>query len=210
MKSNFITLFLTLYLVGFSQNKSVEVNYSKENDGFVFIATNNENVQQEITLTLKTTNLRGYKKPITKLIPANSSIEMIKLYFIRGKKGKFSSQYTYKISMTEEEQLAKQTKLQKKRFNENNNLNEGIVVFSKDGCPRCHFTTSYLLDNDIDFRFINTSEGEEQNKMMWSILKKENPHLRSVKLPVIIVNGEMSYNIKDLKKMVENLNKNIR
>lgn len=103
MKSNFITLFLTLYFVGFSQNKSVEVNYTKVNDGFVFIATNKENIQQEITLTLKTTNLRGYKEPITKLIPANSSIEMIKLYFIRGKKGKFSSQYTYRISMTEEE-----------------------------------------------------------------------------------------------------------
>lgn len=71
------------------------------------------------------------------------------------------------------------------------------MVFSKDDCPRSHFTTSYLLDNDIDFRFINTSEGEQQNKMMWSILKKEKRHLKYVNFPVILVDGKVSYNIKD-------------
>ena len=93
-----------------------------------------------------------------------------------------------------------------KTLSEIGDINKGIVVFSKDGCPRCHFTTSYLLDNNIDFKFINTSDSQDQNRLMWDLLRKDNPQLSSITMPVILVDGKISYNIQDLKETVSKLN----
>lgn len=198
--------FLLISSIAFSQEKAVEVIYAQDEEGFTFSAKNNRNVQYELTLTITPTNLSGYKDPIKKLVPANSTVALTELYFVKNKKGSFEYSYSFEPRMTENEIAQREKRLAEKSASQISDINQGIVVFSKDGCPRCHFTTTYLLDNNIDFRYINTSEDVDQNRLMWELLKKDNPQLRSVTLPVILVDGEISYNIQDLKETVSNLN----
>jgi len=199
--------FLLIISIGYSQKNQVEVLTKKNKDNYVLSATNHSNVQQEITLTLTVENLRGYKKPVTKLIPAKSTIEIITLTFIKGKGNKYSSKYTYKPKPTKEELAFQGKRLKEKSMEDIGDITKGIVVFSKDGCSRCHYTTSYLLDNDIDFKLLNTSENKDYNHLMWTLLKEDNPvsSIKTVTMPVILINGKLSHSMKDLKSFVAGL-----
>lgn len=169
----FIIALLLMNLTVFAQEHEVELLTQKNKYSFVFSAKNHSNVQQEITLTLTTQNLNGYKKPITKLVPAKSTINVVTLNFIKGKANKYSSKYTYRPKPNQEELALQKKRLDEKRMESVGDLTKGIVVFSKDGCSRCHYTTSYMLDNNIDFKLLNTTENKDYNKIMWDLLKKK-------------------------------------
>lgn len=202
-RSHLLT-FLLISSIAFSQEKAVKVTYSQDKEGFTFSAKNNRNVQYELILTITPTYLSGYKEPIKKLVPANTTVQLTKLSFIKKRKGSFKYSYSFRPKMTEMEIVEREKKLAEKSASEINDINKGIIVFSKEGCPRCHFTTTYLLENNIDFIYINTTGNVNPNKLMWKLLKKNNPQLNSVTFPVILVDGKISYNIKNLKKTVSN------
>ncbi len=206
----FLLLFCSTTLTLHSQKHKVEVFTKKNKDSYVLNAKNNSNVQQEVTLTLTVKNLRGYKNPITKLVPANSTKEIVTLTFIKGKANKVTTRYTYKPKPTQEEINLRKKQLEEKAIENVGDVSKGIVVFSKDGCSRCHYATSYLLDNHIDFKLLNTTENKDYKKLMWILLRKNLPasDLKSVIMPVILIDGELSYNMKNLKTFVANLKKN--
>ena len=144
------------------------------------------------------------------MIPAKSTTEIATLTFIKGKSNKYSSKYSYRPKPTQEELDFQKKRLEEKAIESIGDISKGIVVFSKDGCTRCHFTTSYLLDNNVDFKLLNTTENKEYNKLMWALLKRKLPEstLKSVVMPVILIDGELSYNMKDIKTFVTNLKNN--
>lgn len=251
------TFFLTSVII--AQN-NVEIEVIKTNAGYTFNAINNSGVKQKTTLTITKKNLKGTSKPVVKIIPPNSSIEMTKLYFIKGKANEYKYNLKYKPIVEVKEEIVQTTtktkkstkkeiiksssvtkskntltqkqdkargvelerkkKLEererklklvanKKKLKENTttdltNLDKGIVVFSKDGCPRCHRTTSYLVDNDVPFRMINTTKNKNGNTKMWEMVRKEVPK-GSITMPVILVDGKLSYSIKDLQGFIANL-----
>lgn len=206
MKKITLVLICTLIaFIGYSQKKDIEVVSVKSEDAFILSAINNSNVQQEITLTVVQKNLKGYSIPITKLIPSKSNVELIILFFIKNKRSECSYSYTFKPSLTDEEKIIQEQKLKEKTVTKLNNLKEGIIVFSKDGCPRCHYTTRYLIDNNIDFRLVDVTNNKEQNKTMWEFVKLENPIIETLKMPVLIYNGEVLYNIENLKEFIPTL-----
>lgn len=198
---------LFVITIGYSQKQKVEVLIKKNKDNYVFSAVNHSTVQQEITLTLTVENLRGYKKPITKLIPTKSTVKLATLTFIKGKGNKYTSKYSYKPKPTKEEIAFQEKRLKKKSLEDIGDITKGIVVFSKDGCSRCHYTTSYLLDNNIDFKLLNTSENKDYNHLMWTLIKENNPlaGVKNVTMPVILINGKLSHSMKDLKSFVADL-----
>ena len=211
MIKNYLSIIaLSFISISYAQKHDVELIVNKTKEGFVFTVTNHTDVQQEIVLTLKIENLIGYKKPITKLIPAKATIEVIKLYFIKGKYGKYSSNYIYKPKPTKEEQTLKVKQLKEKLLEKVGDITKGIVVFSKDGCTRSQYTTKYLLDNKIEFKFLNTSKNKEYKDLMWILINEENQgtSLNRVTMPVVLINGKLFHNIKDLKLFVTNLDKN--
>jgi glutaredoxin len=199
--------FLFVITIGYSQKQKVEVLTKKNKDNYVFSAVNYSTIQQEITLTLTVENLRGYKKPITKLIPAKSTVKLVTLTFIKGKGNKCTSKYSYKPKPTKEEIAFQEKRLKEKSQEDIGDITKGIVVFSKDGCSRCHYTTSYLLDNNIDFKLLNTSENKDYNHLMWTLIKENNPlaGIKNVTMPVILINGKLSHSMKDLKSFVTDL-----
>lgn len=203
-------LFVLISLMSYAQKHPVEIVSDQSDKGVVISAKNLKDIQYEVTLTVNQKGLRGYKKPVTKLVPANSVIPMVNLLFIKGKKWSYSTSYRYAPKPTAQETAARKQKLKEKALAQSGDISKGIVVFSKDGCTRCHYVTSYLLDNKMDFKFLNTTENKDYNRLMWSILKEKVPNaaaLKSVNMPVVLVNGELSYNMTDLRAFVSSLPK---
>jgi glutaredoxin len=208
MKNILITISLGLLVfLGHSQKKDIEVVNKQTDKGFILSAVNNSKVQQEVTLTVAAKNLKGYKAPITKLVPAKTTVEMVTLLFVKNKQASFQCSYTFKPKLSDAEKKLQAKRLEEKVTKDIGNINEGIVVFSKDGCSRCHLTTSFMLDNNIDFKMINTSAGDENDRFMWDMIKKDNPLIKRLTMPVILIDGKISYNINDLKGFVAKLKK---
>ena len=117
-----LAFFLTTS-IALSQEKAVEVLYYQDEEGYSFSAKNNRNVQHELTLTITPTNLSGYKDPIVKLVPANSTVNLTKLYFLKNKKGSFKYSYSFQPKMTEDEKMEQEKKLAEKTLSEIGDIN---------------------------------------------------------------------------------------
>ena len=199
-----IAIFASCFMT-YAQEYQVELLSSQNEKGFVLSAKNNSSIQQEVTLTLETKNLRGYKEPIKKLVEAGKTLEMITLYFIPGKASDFSTSYQFNPKPTDSEIAAQDEKLKAKTLENVEDIENGITLFYQDGCPRCAFATTYMLDNDIDFKLIDVTDQNENNAAMWELLIKKNPELDEVIFPVFIINGDISYNIEDLGNFTDTL-----
>ena len=81
---------------------------------------------------------------------------------------------------------------------------EGIHMFTMNGCGRCNYTKNYLNEKKIPFTEYNTSNNGKFNMMMWKELKKVN-HVGSVSMPVVLMDGELYYNIADLYFWIDGL-----
>ena len=198
---SFLFILFSFSSFSFSQEKSIKIITTKNEKGIVYSVINFTSISQQVTLKVTTTNLRGNINKVTKTVNPNDTLILKKLYFIKNKKWTQSYNYTYQPKPTIEENLTYQEKLSDKFTMKFHDMNQGIVVFSKDGCPRCHFTTNYLLDNNIDFKYLDTTNNEEANQLMWKVLKEKNIN-EEIIMPVIIVNGKIAYNIDDLEDYV--------
>lgn len=202
-KSTLLILFLISFSVS-SQKKSIEFQIKKEKKSITFKGVNKSDIDQEVVLYFNSINgLFGYSSPITKVIPAKKKIKFIELRF----NGKYSYNYSYKTKSkpSEEQKLAWNTKIAPYTFKEGAKLDEGIVVFSKDGCSSCKITKDYFIKNKIDFQFINISQNEENRQLMWKVITENGENLQSVSTPVILVDGRLHHSFKDLKVFLKTL-----
>jgi len=87
--------------------------------------------------------------------------------------------------------------LKKKKANSNIDCSKGIIVFTKTGCPRCNKTLNYLVDNNIQFKYMDVVKNQEFNDLMWEKLHDNNVS-NEIVMPVIIINGKLSHSHKDL------------
>lgn len=205
-KSIALIVLLCVFLQGWTQSKNIEFKVDKEPNALVITGYNHTDEALEITLIIKDIKLlKGYTKPIVKIVPPKSNILFVKLTFEY-------DFYKYKLSYSFKEV---ETKIDKKiaAYNKKDyylkdvsKINEGIVVFDDEGCGRCQLVTNYLVANDIDFKIIDLSTGKESTKLMWKIIKEKGADM-NVKAPVIIINGELSHSHKDLKTFLESIKK---
>jgi glutaredoxin len=94
---------------------------------------------------------------------------------------------------------------QEKVFDTTENIDKGIVVFNKNKCKRCSYTTNYLTENNIDYQLIDTSI-KENNLLMWQLLRQNNVLAQSVKMPIVFIDGELMDSQGDIKEFAKNLN----
>ncbi len=187
------------------QEYDVIIDLQPQANAVAVRAINISNVQQEVTLTMKVKNYRGYSRPITKLVKAKDTLEMVRLTPLPNKRSEMSYTYQYLPKPTNEEIAAQDKLLEQKKLEVLGDIDEGIVLFYKDGCPRCSFATTYMLDNDIDFKMLDVTDDEEKNRAMWKLINAEKPELREVIFPVFLIDGELSYSIEDLKGFTSEL-----
>jgi pathogenesis-related protein 1 len=81
----------------------------------------------------------------------------------------------------------------------NSGISQKIEVYTMEGCGRCAYTIEYLNEKNIQYTEFSTSN-DENNSKMWNILYATNKYKGgSITMPVVVINGEVNYNIKDLK-----------
>ena len=74
-----------------------------------------------------------------------------------------------------------------------------------DGCGRCEFVINYLEENKIPYTELNTTMHEPNNELMFEQLQGAGFTGTSIQMPVVVSQGNVSFNIKDLKAFVKGL-----
>ncbi len=187
-----------------SQSDNIEIVDEQNDRDLVIKAINHSDLRQELVLEIEATNLSGYNGPITKLIASKDTVIMTNLTIIPGQ-WSYRTKCVFTPKPTDSEIALQDEGLKEKNLKEVQDLGKGIVLFYQDGCPRCAYVTTFMLNNGIAFKIFDITNNENDNQMMWNLIKMEAPELEKVTLPVFLVNGKISYNIEDLKGYTKNL-----
>lgn len=193
-----INKFLVLCFVmvsSFGQTTDIEIIQKNTTELVIVSIKNNTSERKEVSLIV--VGYDNIKDPITKLVNKGEVTEFTRLLPSSKKSAKASLAYTYVSKPTDEEIDIKQKKLEQKKGNLNADFSKGVFVFTSLGCGRCERTLNYLLDNNLNFQNFDTTENPEFLNLMWKKLKeKRSPD--KIKMPVIIVDGRLTYSHKDL------------
>lgn len=80
-----------------------------------------------------------------------------------------------------------------------------IIVYSQVGCGRCSFVKKEMKAKDIAFEEVDVNSGSPEVNNMWKQLRDGGFTGESVTMPVVKVNGQLHYNIKDLAGFVNGI-----
>lgn len=199
-------MFIILFIchLGYSQNRIIEIVSQQNDTGILITAKNNSSTQLEVTLNLEIVNLNGYKKPIIILVSPKQTVQMASLTFIENKPWQLKTEYFYESKPTKEEAIIWEQKLTKRALTDKSDINKGTVVFYKEGCSRSFLILETLLQSNLKFKVLNTKD-MENNNLMWKVVKEKNSDVKDILMPVIVKNGHVNYNIKDLNDFSEKL-----
>ena len=76
---------------------------------------------------------------------------------------------------------------------------KAIVVYSKKGCGRCSMAVDYLADKGIEYNELDITSNKSNKKEMSDLMFAGGFEGGSFSTPVIVINGEAHYNIKNLR-----------
>lgn len=210
MQSKFVIAVLLLWntMAMIGQEKPIKITVVKTTNTHLFNVLNTTEMPQEVTLEL--TKLEGLrvsgKQKVSKIVPPGGELTFFRARVMEQKTSS-SWSYSYKLP---EQFLAQQARKNEQRLrallvDSDAELNNGIVVFNKEGCPRCAYSTNYLLEQNIPFRMLNTVENPDNNKLMWDYLKANGVAKGTVTMPVILVDGKLTHSHKDLLAFLSGL-----
>jgi glutaredoxin len=199
MKTRFIHfVFLMSGLFSFSQ-AAVEILEEETTNHMVFKAKNT--LDEPVEITFELSEVRGLEhdgQPIVKLVGPEKTVLVAELKKIGG-----PISYVYGYN-----QVLMPAKIYDpedfKKFE------QGIVVFSRDGCTRCAYATDYLVQNKVDFTLLNFTQLPEYGAYMWDKLREQGVIGNQVGTPVIMVNGRLSHSHENLKQFVKTLKQSQR
>lgn len=197
--------------------QDIKIKAEDKGTEVVLTATNNENTDVKVIVEL---NAKGYdigpSNKIEVLIPKNGTIEVGR--YKRDKSPTASFSYGYSLtqtttttetkkssSSTSQKTTAMSEKLNAKIEDGSLKNNTGLYVYSINKCGRCNYVTKFLKSNNIAFTEKNMDENEDYNKEAFKYLEATGYEGRGFQTPLIIHNGKVSYNIKDLKGFLEGL-----
>ena len=78
-------------------------------------------------------------------------------------------------------------------------LNDRIAIFTIKDCSRSKFVRDFMNGKKIPFTEFKTSKNELHERLVWSLLRTENPDILRILYPVVIIDGAISHDIEDLK-----------
>ncbi|MHA7058267.1 glutaredoxin family protein [Aquimarina sp. M1] len=218
MKALIFTLIAICTQITQAQNKEVTIIKYKNDKNYDLYAKNLSNVTQKVDLYITSSGLKKHPEVITKSVSPKDSLLFITLEPSGGKM-KFQTAYSFVPNPTKKEMAVKEKALKKNTYKKGDNINKGIVVFDKSDCPRCDRTTSYLLDNNIDFIRVqiptNTQTKEnkapeelKENRLLLSKKMQENGIFGRYTTPVILVDGKLTHSHENLSEFLAGLRGN--
>ena len=79
------------------------------------------------------------------------------------------------------------------------------MIFEKTDCGRCQTTMTYLNAKNKPYAKLNITDNPMYNQLMWELLELNGYLGDTVKTPVILVNGAISFSHEDLEGFLEQL-----
>jgi glutaredoxin len=80
-----------------------------------------------------------------------------------------------------------------------------IIVYTQVGCGRCAFVKKEMKAKGIAFEEVDVNSGSPEVNNMWKQLRDGGFTGESVTMPVVKVNGQLHYDIKDLAGFVNGI-----
>lgn len=202
----------------YAQQKDITIFEKKEGDQNIVIARNTGKVAYLVTLNITSTGMQvtpGMK--VEAVVPAGHMKEMAGLTPIPGK----SWSYGYEVSFMEFNgqlpssnspgySIVDQETVPAAPVPSASESNEAltdspIVVYTKPGCGRCSMVKKEMNAKGISYTEIDISGTSPEVNHMWKQLREHGFAGNSVTMPVVRVNGQYHYDIKDLMGFVGKL-----
>lgn len=150
---------------------------------------------------------RSSDRPIIKDIPANAQVEMITLIPLKNE----TSSYTHLLVVNDKEKnLTVEFEDDPELQDFVTLLDNDLVVFKKDECPRCDQMISLMQNEHTPFKVINIDDRKRYYDALYVLLKLENEEDYSVKLPIVRKRGEMIYPIWNVRQMARLLSEEFK
>jgi len=200
----FFYLFILILVSQFVYSqKIVKLETLKAKKGTIFFIKNKSNFTQKITLTVTSDHFKnGFKTFEKKIKPHKKK----KFYKLKNSDVKFTTKVEHQKKATKKENKLEKIKIAERKFDlQKDDINKGIVIFSKKTCSRCRLAESYLDEHNIKFKKIAIDESSEGKKLMWQKIRGSSTKKMRIKTPVIVVNGEVSYSHKNLVQFLKDI-----
>jgi|GEM_PF-1134645 len=218
-------LVISLLVTGRAQEKDIEVFEKKEGNKNIVMARNIGKVAYLVTIKIKSTGMDVTPgMNVESVVPAGFMKEMATLVPRPGE----SWTYGYDVSFTESTGPAPnatstpltQTKQQAPTANntaaENPKTTAAVlstaplstaplIVYTQAGCGRCSYVKKELTAKGIAYQEVDVNSGSPDATNMWKQLRDGGFTGDSVTMPVVKVNGQLHYNIKDLAGFVNGI-----
>lgn len=213
---------------GFAQQKDIEVFEKKDGNKNIVVARNTSKTSYMVTVVITATGMDVTPSTtVESVIPGGYMKEMATLVPRPGE----GWSYGYEVSFVEytgalpkSSPMASPTKGSKPSATANTTpLNSPtvakapaspqetsltsapIVVYSQAGCGRCSFVKKDLTSRGVKFVEIDVNSPSPEVNNMWQKLRDGGFNGDSVTMPVVRVDGQYHYNIKDLPGFVATL-----
>ena len=194
-----LSMFFLYSTIITAQSSPIQIEEKQVPGGIEFYCHSNASTDFEITFGLeKTRNIKGYSKPIKKLVPAKESILLLKIQTSQG------HAYTYTTQLRQKQAGSRSAANSFGQSKMADDHNKGIVLFDKTGCGRCTMAGNYLFDHGVKFTVLNISK-DENNALMWEKLREQGFRGKRFQTPAIMVDGEISHSHKNLEKFLRKL-----
>ncbi|WP_299678617.1 hypothetical protein [uncultured Dokdonia sp.] len=202
----FIPLFFLIYPLYFTaQTPAVELIEDKQAKRWTLYAQNNTDIEQEAFLMVKGEGFRrSADRPIIKKIPPHSKVVMIILIPLKGATPTYTKIFTF------EEQL--QTIKKRKGEGQAERVNllpvdpEQLTVFIENDCEKCSYLTDYLRNQRIKHRALDIKKNNAVFNLMWKHLKDSVSGRELIKMPVLMHQEKMYFDIIDMEHFIQNFN----
>lgn len=182
-----------------AQQKEVDVLTDLKENNITFNVVNFTDTRQEVTLEIDTINLSGYEKAITKLDSARDTVSFTTLFFKNGEEWQYSTNYTYRPKPTDNKIRVGQANLRRELLQSLGHTDTAITIFVAEDCARSEYATKFLKRNKIPFQSLEVSSDNFYERVMWQLVKLEEPDIEVVQFPVFLVGDTIAYNIENLK-----------
>lgn len=189
MKSIWITFILLCNLSFVHGQRDLEIIKTKNEDRSVNISVVNYGTEAyDMTLTMVLDGMKMEDSTSTTCyIPADTTVVICKLLPTK-------EQTKFKITYHVESR--------NNATNEYSYESPNILFYSKNGQAASTELRNYLDRHEINYREYNVSYSPETKAKYEAMLERRSLQSKEVKLPVVIVKGEVFYNIKDMKQFI--------
>lgn len=185
----------------FSQNQDIEIIEERTESTIKLSAKNTTDQSLDMVFNFELTGFTSNaSSPIKKVLLPNSTEYLVTLTASPDVNNEYKTSVSYKKLADNSKPVAKTNRMTGIQINE-----VKVNVFTQDGCARCAYVISYLEKNGIPFVELNTSIHQPNQDLMFEKLEKAGFKGTSVQMPVVLKNGKLDYDIKDLQAYVKKL-----